>query len=405
MKIVLDSRAAAGAAILAAGLALLAGTALADPPHAASAVSPATQQVRRQVLKADANSFYFQHMADLFETRTVARSGAIWALPRNDTPIDIHYQWADQRYGFDEFLDRTYTNALIVMKDGRIVTELYRNRSDASTPFMGWSMTKTLVSTLLGLALEEGRISSLDDPLVKYLPELKGGAYNGVSIRQTMQMKSGVAYEERYDGAPGLASENHELALMQNVRRFVDPALTIQRAHEPGTFFEYKTLDTAVLGWLVERVTNRPIAHYMAQKLWEPLGTEANGFFIMDGAAGVGREFTGAGFNAVARDYARFGQMILDHGYANGRQIVPAAWIAQATRPTDAEGPMGGYGLQWWTVSGAYYALGLEGQYIFIDPPTRTVIVKLSYFPPENQAVYGETIAALRAIAAWSPGR
>jgi CubicO group peptidase (beta-lactamase class C family) len=300
-------------------------------------------------------------------------------------------------------LDRTYTNALIVMKGGRIVTELYRNRSSAATHFMGWSMTKTFTSTLVGLALQEGRIHSLDDGLVQYLPELKGGAYNGVTIRQTLQMKSGVAYEERYDGAPSIASDSHELALMQNVRRFVEPALTIGRAHAPGTVFEYKTLDTAVLGWLVERVTDRPIAHYMAEKLWEPLGMEADGFFIMDGPPGVGREFTGAGFNAVARDYARFGQMILNKGLANGRQIVPAAWIAQATQPADPEAPMGGYGYQWWTAGGRYFALGLEGQYIFIDPAHETVIVKLSYFPRVRTCSMANRWSGFRPCPTASP--
>jgi CubicO group peptidase (beta-lactamase class C family) len=372
----------------------------ADAIAAASLVSPATQQVRRQVLKADANSFYFQHMADVFDTRGVGRAGAVWPLPHQDQAIHFQYAWQGQTFSYEDFLDRTYTNALIVMKSGKIVTEVYRNRSSAATHFMGWSMTKTFVSTLVGLAVQEGRIHSLDDGLVQYLPELKGGAYNGVTIRQTLQMKSGVAYEERYDGAPSIASDSHELALMQNVRRFVEPALTIGRAHPPGTVFEYKTLDTAVLGWLVERVTDRPIAHYMAEKLWEPLGAEADGFFIMDGPPGVGREFTGAGFNAIARDYARFGQMILNKGFANGRQIVPAAWIAQATQPTDPEGPMGGYGYQWWTAGGSHYALGLEGQYIFIDPAHETVIVKLSYFPPGEEMLYGESVVALQALSA-----
>lgn len=377
----------------------------ADPE---SPVSPTVQQVRRQVLKSDANSFYFHTMAALFDTRKVGRSGPVWGLPRADASVSIGYEWQGARHDFEDFLDRTFTNALIVMKDGRIVSETYRNRTDAASPFMGWSMTKSFTSTLVGLALADKRIASLDDPIVKYLPELKPGAYNGVTIRQVLEMKSGVSYEERYDfDNPGIAARNHENALVRNVVRFADAARDIQRIHPPGQVFEYKTIDTAVLGWLVERVTQRPIAHYMAEKLWEPLGAEADGFFIMDGPAPEGREFTGAGFNAVARDYARFGQMILDKGRANGRQIVPAAWIADATAPRGAEGPMGGYGYQWWTVSNsnAFYALGLEGQFIYIDPDTRTVVVKLSYFPPENDAVYGETIAAMGAISAWQPGR
>lgn len=374
--------------------------------EAASPVPETVQQVRWQILKRDVNSFYFQHMADLFETRQVPRSGPLWTLPRADRAIEIGYDWQGKRYGFNEFVDRTFTNALIVMKDGHIVTELYRNRSGPATQFISWSMAKSFTSTMVGFALADGKIASLDDPIDKYLPELKGGGYQGVTIRQILEMKSGVDYEERYDFEnPGVAAANHANSLIKNISRFADAARALPRKSPPGTIFAYKTIDTAVLGWLVERVMERPIAYYMAQKLWEPLGAEADGFFIMDGPPGVGREFTGAGFNAVARDYARFGQMMLDGGRANGRQIVPAAWVAEATRPADAEGPMGGYGYQWWTVanSNAYYALGLEGQFIYIDPDSRTVIVKLSYFPEDDQAAFGETLTALAAISAWKP--
>lgn len=363
------------------------------------------QEVRRQLLKPEANSFYAHEMADLFDTRSVPRAGPVRVLPHADATPDVAFSWAGQSYGFEDFLTRTRTNALIVLKDGRIVTERYLNRTGPQTHFMSWSMAKSITSTMVGIALADGKIASLDDQVSRYLPELKGGGYDGATIRNLLEMKSGVDYEEVYDGKPGLASQNHELALMQNVQRFADPARTVGRAHPPGKVFQYKTLDTAVLGWLVERVAERPIAFYMAEKVWEPLGAEADGFFIMDGPPGAGREFTGAGFNAVARDYARFGQMILDGGKVGNRQILSPQWIAQATASAIPEGKAGGYGYQWWTVtnSNAFYALGLEGQFIYVDPDTRTVIVKLSYFQLENQALYGETLSGLAALSAWKP--
>ena len=373
---------------------------------APSPVSATIQQVRRQILKPDVNSFYFHNTSDLFDTRQVPRSGPVWQLPRQDRDIAISYNWQGKSYGLDAFTDRTFTNALIVIKDGKIVTERYFNRTDASTHFMSWSMAKSFTSTMVGVALADGRIASLDDPITKYLPELKGGGFDGATIKQILEMKSGVDYEERYDfDHPGIAAVNHENALVRNTVRFADAAIDIKRKAPPGQVFEYKTIDTAVLGWLVERVAQRPIAYYMAEKLWEPLGAEANGFFIMDGPPGAGREFTGAGFNAVARDYARFGQMILDKGKANGRQILSADWVAQATKPAGPEGPMGGYGYQWWTMSdsNAFYALGLEGQFIYVDPDTRTVVVKLSYFPPEQDLLYPETLEAMKALSAWKP--
>lgn len=375
-------------------------------PAESSPVSATVQQVRRAILERDVNAFYFQHMDALFFTRPVPAGNLPSPLARRDARPDIAYRWQGQDHDLSAFMDRTYTNALVVLKDGQIVSEIYRNNSSDQTRFASWSMAKSFVSTLVGLAVAEGRIASIDEPVTRYLPELAGGAYAGVTIRQVLTMSSGVDYEERYDFEnPGIAAWNHENALVQNRVRFADAARTIGQAHRPGEVFAYKTIDTAVLGWLVERVTDRPIAQYMSQKLWEPLGAERDGFFIMDGPTGVGREFTGAGFAATARDYARFGQMVLDGGRANGRQIVPEEWLREATHPAMGEGAQGGYGFQWWTVpaSDAFYALGLEGQFIYIDPASRTVVVKLSYIPLEEEAVYGEVLTGMAALARWSP--
>lgn len=372
----------------------------------ASDVPAAVQILRWSMNDANVNALTFRSMDTLFTTRTVARSGPVWQLPRADHKLDFSYSYKGATYTPEQFLDRTYTNALLVMKDGRIVSEIYRNNSNERTRFMGWSMTKSFTSALVGVALAEGRIKSLDDRIDAYLPELKGGGYEGVTIRQVLQMRSGVDYEERYDFAnPGIAASNHIAALVKNVARFVDPARTIKRAHAPGEVFQYKTIDTAVLGWLIERVSGgSTIAGYMTQRLWEPLGAESDGFFIMDGPPGVGREFNGAGFSATLRDYARFGQMMLDGGVANGHRIVSPEWVAASTRPSNgARYEPGPYGMQWWIMGdgGAYSAIGLQGQYIFVDPKSRTVVVKLSYFPPGDRTPSDETAAFLAAAASW----
>ncbi|HWJ70858.1 MAG TPA: serine hydrolase [Sphingobium sp.] len=398
---------------LAAGLACCGTPAVAQqalPPQltsgAPSQVPVAVQTLRWHMLDGDVNALMFRSMDTLFTTRTVARAGSIWALPRADHALDFNYSFQGKSYSAQEFLERSYTNALLVMKDGRIVSEIYRNNSNERTRFMGWSMTKSVTSVLVGRALEEGRIKSLDDPITTYLPELKQGGYNGVTIRQIMQMRSGVDYEERYDFAnPGIAATNHINALVKNIARFADAARTIKRLHAPGTVFQYKTLDTAVLGWLVERVTGTSVAAYTAQTLWEPLGMESDAFYIMDGAPGVGREFSGAGFNATLRDWARFGLMMMNRGAANGHQIVSSDWVDKSTAPTAPEDAGGGYGFQWWTMpdTPAYSAIGLQGQYVFVDPATRTVVVKLSYFPPADEQASAETAAFLAAASAWTP--
>jgi hypothetical protein len=160
-----------------------------------SEVPVAVQILRWHMNDGDLNALSFRGMDQLFTTRTVARSGAVWPLPRADHALDFTYAWQGSTRAAQDVLDRTYTNALLVMKDGRIVTELYRNGSDERSRFIGWSMTKSITSVLVGCALAEGRIASLDTPISDYLPELKGGGYEGVSIRHVMQMRSGVDYE------------------------------------------------------------------------------------------------------------------------------------------------------------------------------------------------------------------
>ena len=262
-----------------------------EPP---SNVPVAVQILRWQMLDNSVSALMFRSMDTLFTTRTVARSGAVWNLPHADHALDFTYEWQGAQLPAAGFLERTYTNALLVMKDGRIVSEIYRNNTDATTRFIAWSMTKSITSVLIGCAMAEGRIDSLDTPISNYLPELKGGGYEGVSIRHVMQMRSGVDYEERYDFAnPGRAASNHIAALVRNTARFADVARTLPRIHPPGEHFQYKTIDTAVLGWLVERATDGSVAAYTESCIWEPLGAEADGFYIMDGAPGVGREFRG----------------------------------------------------------------------------------------------------------------
>lgn len=382
-----------------------------DPEFAAigpaSEVPVAIQNARWAMLDADVNVLTFRSMEALFTTRTVPRSGPVATIPRTDRPLDFTYSLEGQAYPAARFLERTQTNALLLMKDGRIVYENYRNNTNDRTRFIGWSVTKSFVSVLIGCALEEGLLRSLDDDIVTYLPELQGGGYSGVTIRQILMMRSGVDYEERYDFQnPGTAARNHILALVKNVSRFADVARTIPRLHPPGEVFAYKTIDTAVLGWLIERVSGGSLSAYMARKLWEPLGAERDGFFIMDGPPGVGREFSGAGFNGTLRDFARFGQMMLDGGRINGHQIVSSDWVEESTRssgPTDPVG--GGYGYQWWTMADghAYAAIGLQGQFIYIDPATRTVVVKFSHFPPGDESGHEESLAFFSAASAWRP--
>ncbi|HVO48024.1 MAG TPA: serine hydrolase [Steroidobacteraceae bacterium] len=393
------------AALTVVGL-LSASAAWADPE-----VPAALQSVRRHVLDAGVNALTFHSMDQIFETRRVDNAGPVWELPSNPQPLRFSYTHAGQTHQAEEVLERTFTNALVIVKHGRIVAEVYRNKTDAATHFISFSMAKSITSVLIGLAVADGHIHSIEDPITRYVPELMGSAYEGVTIRQALMMRSGADFEERYDfDHPGLASAAFEESLVRNRVRFASFGRILTRAHEPGSQFNYSTVETAVLGWVLERATRQSISHYMAARLWKPAGMEAYGFWILDGTPQLGREFNGAGFNAVARDFARFGLMMLRNGKAAGRQIVPENWVRESTAPREttplAAGMPLGYRYQWWTLPGsdAYLALGLQGQFIYVDPATDTVVVKLSYFPPDNtNAPEEETLDFLRAASEWKP--
>jgi CubicO group peptidase (beta-lactamase class C family) len=374
-------------------------------------LTPAVIAMRWQLLNPEVNSFTFRETDRVFESRAVPRSGAVWDLANAGgftMPADV---FGGQSYSYPQFAERTYTNAMLVIRHGKVLFEEYRNRSTPMTRFLSMSMAKTVTSMLVGIALGEGKIASLDDPAEKYVPELKGSGYEGVTLRQILQMRSGVGYEERYDfGAhPSFAGHLHQDAIVLNKMRFAAGALETTRANAPGSTFNYSTLNTMVLGWILENATGQTIEDYTRDKLWGPLGAQADAFWIADGPPGHGRALNGMGFNATLRDYGRLGELMLHDGKRGDAQVVPAGWLKQATTmlptgiPKGTPGGFPGYGLQIWQVDdepGAFCAVGLAGQYIYVSPATDTVIVKLSHYPPvEPPTVTSETIGYFKAIA------
>lgn len=335
------------------------------------------------------NFMTFQHMDQMFATRDVAAGDATWYLPSAPVSLKGDYTILGETYDLESALEATRTNALVVLKDGEIVYETYRNGSTPGTRFLTFSVAKSYTSTLIGFALNDGLIDSLDDPVTKYLPEMEGSGYDGVTVRDVLRMRSGVAWEERYEfGSETQLTEVHDNALVGYAYRWCDYAANDSRPGDnaPDAVFNYSTLDTSVLGCIVERATGRTGAEYMSEKLWQPMGAEFDAYWIMDGPDDVGREFYGAGLAASARDHARFGQMFLQGGKANGQQVVPADWVTEATVADEgyepaAEGENFGYQYQWWTDanSDVYSAIGLHHQFIRVDPTNNIVIVKVSY--------------------------
>ena len=346
----------------------------------------------------------------MFDTARVEPGSRQWKLPRKTQPLDFTYEVDGVTHPAADVLENTYTDALLILRDGVIIHEAYLNRTDERTHFMSYSMAKSLNAVMMGFALRDGHVADVADQVSKYVPQVAGSAYDGATLRDVLQMRSGSDWNDNFF-RPGPAKDINEQAFMRNEVRYVTPAFTAKRAHPPGAVFNYNTVDAALIGLVIEHATRKPISQYMSEKLWKPAGMESYAFYVLDGPPGIGREFTGGGFNAVLRDYGRIGLMMLQNGTANGRRLLPPEWIRDSTTPApgpDAQATIGlGYGYLWWTVNGtnAYTALGGEGQFIFVDPDSRTVIVKLSHMPvgPDAARPQRETMAFFKAVTRWKP--
>jgi CubicO group peptidase (beta-lactamase class C family) len=267
---------------------------------------------------------------------------------------------------------------LIVMQDGRVRLERYARGHSRTGRYTSFSVAKSLTSTLVGAAVRDGFIKSVDDPVTRYIPELAGSAYDGVTVRQILTMTSGVKWNEDY------SNPNSDVARMyaKPVPAGMDPTVaylrTLTREAEPGTKWVYKTGETNLIGALVTKTTGKSLTAYAEDKIWRPYGMERDLFWMVDQS---GQNIGGCCLSASLRDYARIGQFVLD----GGKGVVPANWFAEATRPTPATTNPNtgqGYGYQWWTLpDGTFQAQGIFGQLIHIDPARKLVIAMSSAWP------------------------
>ena len=296
--------------------------------------------------------------------------------------------------------DRAMT-ALVVLKDGEVRYEEYFLGTGPEDLRISWSVAKSYLSVLLGIVLEEGAIASLDDPVTQYAPSLTGTAYDGASIRNVAQMASGVEFDEDYfDFWSDINRMGRVLALGGSMDGFAEGIDA--RFAAPGAQWQYVSIDTHVLGMVIRGATGRSIPELLNERVLQPLGPEADAEYVTDG---LGVAFVLGGLNMRSRDYARFGQMVLEGGQANGRQIVSAAWIdesLQASAPTAAGRE--GYGYQWWLPAdarpGEVFARGVYGQYIYIDR-ARGVVIAMNAADRSfrEPGVHGANLAMFRRIA------
>ena len=311
----------------------------------------------------------------------------------------------------DAYLTGQHGAALLIVQGGKLRLERYGLGFDGSGRWTSFSVAKSFTSTLVGAALKDGFIKSMDDKVSDYLPDMKGSAYDDVSVRQLLTMTSGVAWNEDYgDPKSDVARFNNHVP-EPGVDALVSYMRKLPRAAPAGTRWNYSTGETNLVGVMLMAAIKKPLAEYLQEKIWQPVGMEQEATWLL---SKTGKEISGCCLQATPRDYARFGQFILEGAKVGGEPLVPEGWLHEAThKQADIGTPGRGYGYQWWTYDdGSVAARGIFGQGIFIDPKRQLVIVTNSDWDkagaagnPQSAAREAFYQAVQQAVDAEAAGR
>ena len=375
---------AAGAA---AGVAV-AGTPSPLPPGGAGVLTwtPAQQQ------------WGYKHMELMNPSRVVKRGNKVRVLRKAAAQIDPKFDAEGRSYDTASFMKELRVSGVLVVRDGEIVLERYGLGRQPHDRWASFSIAKSVTSTLIGAAIKDGKISSLDAPVTAYIAELAGSAYEGVSVRELITMTSGVKWSENYTDPNSDVAKEGLTAMEPGVNPVVSYMRGLPREAAPGTKFSYKTGETDLAGVLLSNAVGKPLAEYLSEKIWKPYGMEQDAVWAEDLA---GHERGGCCLSMTLRDYARFGLFTLQQGDIDGKEVLPAGWMQDATDMHVAE-PR--YGYFWWLTPGGYEARGIYGQSLSVFPDERLVVVINSAWPAATdknlsrmRAAY---IEAIRSAAA-----
>ncbi|MBL4854425.1 MAG: serine hydrolase [Robiginitomaculum sp.] len=322
----------------------------------------------------------FSNMKDLLYADKLPVSGTKHIWPVNLQPLPEAFSFSNQSLNIEDILKETKTTALIVVKDGTIVFEDYYLGTDVDDKRISWSISKSFISSLVGIAVQDGDIKNIDDQVTDYVPALKGSVYEGATLRNVLHMASGAEFNEDYlDKNSDINKMGRALAMGGSLDDFAANVKT--RAREPGDARQYCSIDTHVISMVLRAATGQTIQDYFVENLWSKIGAGADAWYTTDGD---GTAFALGGLNMRTRDYALFGELMRNNGFRGNVEIIPAAWVAESTAdsaPSDAEGNPLGYGYQWWTperADGEFFAIGIYGQYVYINPKAGIVIAKNS---------------------------
>ena len=345
----------------------------------------------------------------IFDTSNpISASEKPFVFEKEDFELPNSYEFEGEQLNLIEGLDHFHTDGLIILHDGKMLFEKYWNGNTKDSKHIAFSVSKSYLSALFGIAIEEGLIKSIDDNVSVYLDDFEGTGYEDVKIKNLLQMSSGIEFNEDY--ADPNSDINRFARATAKGSSFRDFAKTLKNGKKQGTYNHYVSLDTQVLGMILESVTDMPLREYLYKRIWSKIGTESDAYYIADK---TGTDMALGGLNATLRDFSKFGQLYLNEGSWDGEQIVPKSWVVKSHTPDaphlmpnagDLSSSEWGYGYQWWIPGDPltdYTAHGIFNQFIYVDPVSNVVIAKTSSnhrFRSEKEYSKAAHIAMFRSI-------
>jgi CubicO group peptidase (beta-lactamase class C family) len=365
-------------------------------------------------LTSDIQVNTFRNIDRLFPVNVVRRAAAAHELGPSDHPL-TRVQFSSGGKGCDliDYMALNRVTGLLVLKDGRIAFEDYEMGNTERTRWVSMSVAKSITATLVGAAIQEGFISGVEDPVTKYVPQLDRTAYDGVSIRNLLQMASGSKWDETYTDPKSDRRRMLEAQLSQRAGSILNVMAGLPRAFDPGSVWNYNSGDTYLAATVVRNAVGRSLSQYLSERIWRKFGMESDALWWLDSPQGA--EIGGSGFGATLRDYGRFGLFLLNDGMAGEERILPPGWVREAGSCKGIGGSLVNYGYLCWSFDaapgsiheGAFRAQGIFGQHIYMNPKENVVIVVWGALPKPSGTepiVDTDFFAAATAALRREPG-